>query len=55
VAVPVVIALAMGDRSRALLDGIQSWMARNNTVIMVVILALIGAKLIGDAIGGFSC
>jgi threonine/homoserine/homoserine lactone efflux protein len=54
VAVPVVIALAMGDRSRALLDGIQSWMARNNTVIMVVIFALIGAKLIGDAISGFS-
>jgi threonine/homoserine/homoserine lactone efflux protein len=52
VAIPVVIALAMGDRSRALLDGIQSWMARNNTVIMVVILALIGAKLIGDGIAG---
>ncbi len=54
VATPVVIALAMGDRSRPLLDGIQSWMARNNTVIMVVILALIGVKLIGDAISGLS-
>jgi hypothetical protein len=29
-------------------------MARNNTVIMVVILAVIGAKLIGDAISGLS-
>ena len=29
-------------------------MARNNTVIMVVILALIGVKLIGDAISGLS-
>ncbi len=29
-------------------------MARNNTVIMVVILAVIGAKLIGAAISGFS-
>ena len=54
VATPVAIALAMGDRSRALLDGIKDWMARNNTVIMVVILALIGVKLIGDAISGFS-
>ena len=54
VATPVVIALAMDDRSRPLLDGIQSWMARNNTVIMVVILVLIGVKLIGDAISGLS-
>ena len=29
-------------------------MARNNAVIMVVILALLGVKLIGDAITGFS-
>jgi threonine/homoserine/homoserine lactone efflux protein len=54
VATPVVIAFAMGDRSRELLDGIQDWMARNNTVIMVVILTIIAVKLIGDAISGFS-
>ena len=54
VATPVVIALAMGDRSRSILDEIKDWMARNNTVIMVVILALIGVKLIGDAISGLS-
>ena len=29
-------------------------MARNNAVIMVVILALLGVKLIGDAITGLS-
>jgi hypothetical protein len=44
----------MGDRSRGLLDGLKDWMARNNTVIMVVILTVIGAKLIGDAISGLS-
>jgi len=54
VATPVVIAFAMGERSDSLLDGIKNWMARNNTVIMVVILALIGVKLIGDAISGLS-
>lgn len=54
VATPVAIAFVMGDRSRDVLDGIKDWMARNNAVIMVVILALIGAKLIGDAIGGLS-
>jgi threonine/homoserine/homoserine lactone efflux protein len=54
VATPVAIAFVMGDRSRDVLDGIKDWMARNNTVITVVILAVIGAKLIGDAIGGLS-
>jgi len=54
VATPVVIAFAMGERSDSLLDGIKNWMARNNTVIMVVLLALIGVKLIGDAISGLS-
>jgi len=54
VATPVVIAVVMGDRSRSLLDGIKDWLARNNTVIMVVILALIGVKLLGDAISGLS-
>jgi hypothetical protein len=54
VTAPVVIAFGMGDRSRALLDEIKTWLTRNNTAIMVVILALIGAKLIGDGIGGLS-
>ena len=44
----------MGDRSGPLLGAIKDWLTRNNTGIMVVILALIGAKLIGDGIGGFS-
>jgi hypothetical protein len=32
----------------------KDWLARNNTVIMAVILLLIGVKLIGDAISGFA-
>jgi threonine/homoserine/homoserine lactone efflux protein len=54
VATPVVIAFAMGDRSRALLDRLKTWMARENAVIMAVLLLVIGVKLIGDAITGFS-
>jgi threonine/homoserine/homoserine lactone efflux protein len=54
VAAPVVIAFAMGDRSRALLDRLKTWMARENAVIMAVLLLVIGVKLIGDAITGFS-
>jgi threonine/homoserine/homoserine lactone efflux protein len=54
VAIPVVIFFAMGARSRTLLDEMKDWMARNNAVIMAVLLLIIGVKLIGDAISGFS-
>jgi threonine/homoserine/homoserine lactone efflux protein len=51
---PLVVSVALGDRSRELLDGLRGWMARNNAVIMSVLFVLIGAKLIGDAVAGFS-
>jgi|HubBroStandDraft_3_1064219.scaffolds.fasta_scaffold111987_2 threonine/homoserine/homoserine lactone efflux protein len=51
---PVVLYFAMGERSKKLLDGMKGWMAQNNAAIMSVICLLIGAKLIGDAISGFS-
>lgn len=51
---PVALAVALGERSRAPLDRIRSWMERNNAVVTAVLLLLIGAKLIGDAISGFS-
>ena len=54
VAIPVVIYFALGDRSGPLLQRLKEWMAQNNAVIMAVILLLIGVKLIGDAITGFS-
>jgi threonine/homoserine/homoserine lactone efflux protein len=54
VAAPVVIYFAMGDRSQHLLDMLKTWLARNNAVIMGVLLLIIGVKLIGNAISGFS-
>jgi threonine/homoserine/homoserine lactone efflux protein len=51
VAAPVVIYFAMGDRAAALLDGLRGWMARNNAVIMAVLLLVIGVKVLGDGIG----
>jgi threonine/homoserine/homoserine lactone efflux protein len=54
VGAPVVIFFAMGARSRDLLDHLKGWMAHNNAVIMAVLLLVIGVKLIGDAISGFS-
>ena len=37
-----------------MLDALEGWMARHNAVIMAVLFLLIGAKLIGDAVSGFS-
>jgi threonine/homoserine/homoserine lactone efflux protein len=54
VATPVAITLFVGDRAAAMLAELKDWMARNNAVIMVVILSLLGVKLIGDAISGYS-
>jgi len=54
VAAPVVLYFALGERSRELLDAMKDWLARNNAVIMAVLLLIIGVKLIGDAISGFS-
>lgn len=54
VAIPVVLFFALGDRSGPLLGRLRQWMARNNRVIMAVLLLVIGAKVVGDAIAGFS-
>jgi threonine/homoserine/homoserine lactone efflux protein len=54
VAVPVFIYFALGDQAGALLEGLKTWLAKNNAVIMAVLLLVIGVKLIGDAISGFS-
>jgi threonine/homoserine/homoserine lactone efflux protein len=54
VAAPVVIAFALGDRSRTILADLRTWLAHNNAVIMAVLLLIIGVKLIGNAISGFS-
>jgi len=54
VAVPVVIYFALGDRAGPILQRLKRWLAQNNGVIMAILLLLIGVKLIGDAIAGFS-
>ena len=54
VATPVVIYFALGSRAGALLEGMKAWLGRNNAVIMAVLCLVIGAKLVGDAIAGFS-
>jgi threonine/homoserine/homoserine lactone efflux protein len=52
VAAPVGVYFALGERSRALLDDLRSWMAANNAAIMAVLMLVIGTKLLGDGIAG---
>lgn len=54
VATPVVIFFALGDRSTQVLDGLKTWLAMHNNAIMAVLMLVIGVKLIGNAISGFS-
>jgi len=54
VAAPVILFFALGERSRQMLDGLKTWMSRNNAAIMAVLCLVIGTKLIGDAISGLS-
>lgn len=51
---PLVLTLVLGARSGELLAGLRGWLARHTAVIMALLFLLIGAKLIGDAISGFS-
>ena len=54
VGTPVVIYFALGERSATMLAALKDWMGRHNAVIMSVLCLVIGAKLIGDAIGGLT-
>jgi threonine/homoserine/homoserine lactone efflux protein len=54
VASPVVIFFALGDRAPALLERMKAWMGQNNPVIMAIVCLVIGVKLIGQALGGFT-
>ena len=51
---PVVIYFAMGSKAKAILDELKGFMAAHNAAIMTVLFLVLGAKLIGEAISGFS-
>ena len=51
---PLAVYFLMSDRATTLLDGLKGFMAVHNAAIMAVLLLVLGAKLIGDAIGGLS-
>ncbi|MBT2494491.1 MULTISPECIES: GAP family protein [Microbacterium] len=53
VLVPVVGYLFAADRLRGPLDALRGWLAKENTVIMAVLLLVIGVSMIGKGIGSF--
>lgn len=53
VIVPVVGYLIAADRLRGPLDALRGWLARENAVIMTVLLLVIGVSMVGKGIGSF--
>ncbi|WP_223172456.1 GAP family protein [Microbacterium sp. NIBRBAC000506063] len=43
--------LAASDRLAAALDALRVWLSRENAVIMCVVLAVLGAVVVGKGIG----
>jgi len=52
--VPLGVYLLGGDKAARTLDGWKDWMAAHNSAIMTVVLVVLGAKYIGDAISGLA-
>jgi len=52
VVIPVLAHLALGRRISPSLDSLKQFMLTNNAVIMMVILIVLGAKVLGDGLGG---
>ncbi len=51
---PLGVYLLGGDRSTSVLQNWKSWMAQHNAAIMIVVLVVLGAKYIGDALSGLT-
>lgn len=51
---PVVVYLALGDRSAEVLSGWKTWLVANNSTVMTVLFAVLGAKMLGAGLGLFA-
>ncbi|MFC1442911.1 GAP family protein [Streptacidiphilus sp. N1-10] len=52
--VPLAVYLSGGQRAATTLDSWKAWMSAHNAAIMTVVLAVLGAKYIGDAISALT-
>jgi hypothetical protein len=50
VAAPVLVYLILGERVQGGLNSLKEWLIANNNTVMAVLLVVLGAKLLGDAI-----
>ena len=53
VAVPIIAYLVAADRMAEPLEALRSWLVRENTVVMAVLVLVIGVVIIGKGIGNF--
>lgn len=51
---PLGVYLLGGDKSTRVLESWKGWMAQHNAAIMTVLLIVMGAKFIGDALSGLT-
>ncbi|MFF7442716.1 GAP family protein [Streptomyces sp. NPDC008122] len=51
---PLGVYLLGGDRSTRVLGGWKQWMSVHNAAIMTTVLAVLGAKYVGDALAGLA-
>jgi threonine/homoserine/homoserine lactone efflux protein len=54
IGVPVTVYLSARDKVAAPLRSLRDWLARNNAVVMTMVLLLIGVVLVGKGIAGLS-
>jgi hypothetical protein len=52
VSTPVVYYLLGGEGGQKTLDGWKNWLATHNNAVMAVLLLVLGAKLVGNGVGG---
>jgi hypothetical protein len=50
VLVPVIAVLALGDRTTEPLTDLKTWLLANNATIMIVLFAVLGAKMLGSGL-----
>ena len=54
VLLPVVYYLIAGDAAKRTLDTMKSWLTANNATLMFALFLILGAKLVGDGVGGLT-
>lgn len=53
VAIPVIAVIVAPHKAATLLSGIRTWLTAHNAVIMMTLFLVLGAQIIGKALGNF--